>query len=130
MSYQAFEHKMAKVESQTEELQQTVQPNELQGEGDGRAPFEESDFTSTTTSETNAQDTLETEAQVLDNTGIYLLKYEDGKVIVYQQDGKTVFEETSIDATHLPKDTLNSLKEGITVEGEGELYSLLESFSS
>lgn len=60
----------------------------------------------------------------------YVMKYENGKIVVYQKDGETVYEETDIDKSHLSEDVLKQLKEGIVVSDEEELYSLLESFSS
>ena len=58
------------------------------------------------------------------------MKYENEKIVVYQKDGETVYEETDIDKSHLSEDVLKQLKEGIMVSDEEELYSLLESFSS
>ena len=60
----------------------------------------------------------------------YVMKYENGKIVVYQKDGETVYEKTDIDKSHLSEDVLKQLKEGIMVSDEEELYSLLESFSS
>ncbi|MDD5948806.1 MAG: BofC C-terminal domain-containing protein [Lachnospiraceae bacterium] len=60
----------------------------------------------------------------------YVMKYENEKIVVYQKDGETVYEETDIDKSHLSEDVLKQLKEGIMVSDEEELYSLLESFSS
>ena len=63
-------------------------------------------------------------------TGQYFVCFDDGKIIVYEKDKKTIYEETSIDAAHLSEENLQSLQEGIWVQTVEELYGLLESFSS
>lgn len=55
---------------------------------------------------------------------------EDGKVIVYYSDKKTVREYTEIQVTDLEEKERNDLMNGIYIKTEEELYSLLESYSS
>lgn len=55
---------------------------------------------------------------------------EDGKIVVYYSDLKTVYEYTDIEALYLPENTRNDLMKGIYIKDEDELFTLLESFSS
>lgn len=60
----------------------------------------------------------------------YYMVVEDGKIVVYYSDLKTVYEYTNIDALYLPEDTRNELMKGIYIKDTEELFTLLESFSS
>ena len=60
----------------------------------------------------------------------YYMVAEDGKIVVYYSDLKTVYEYTDIEALYLPENTRNDLMKGIYIKDEDELFTLLESFSS
>lgn len=60
----------------------------------------------------------------------YILREQDGILVVYEEDGETVLLETNINVVHLDERTRGLLVEGIYVESEEELYDLLESYSS
>lgn len=60
----------------------------------------------------------------------YLLIEENGVLIVYEQDAKTVFLEINIRPHGLDEDTRRLLQEGIWIKDEKELYDILESYSS
>ena len=60
----------------------------------------------------------------------YLLIEEDGTLVVYEEDGKTLLIETNIQLHGLDEETRSLLQEGIWVTDEKELYDLLESYSS
>lgn len=60
----------------------------------------------------------------------YFMVVEDGKIVVYYSDLKTVYEYTNIEALYLPENTRNDLMKGIYIKDEDELFTLLESFSS
>ncbi len=55
---------------------------------------------------------------------------EDGEVVVYYNDKKTVYEYTGIRTKDLSDEDRIKIKIGYYVSDEEELYSLLESFSS
>lgn len=54
----------------------------------------------------------------------------NGFVVVYNSDLKSVFKYTYIDAKTLPEEERIKLSQGIYVNSEEELYSLLESYTS
>lgn len=54
----------------------------------------------------------------------------NGYVVVYNSDLKSVFKYTYIDAKTLPEEERIKLSQGIYVNSEEELYSLLESYTS
>ena len=60
----------------------------------------------------------------------YYMVVEEGKIVVYYSDLKTVYEYTDIEALYLPENTRNDLMKGIYIKDEDELFTLLESFSS
>lgn len=55
---------------------------------------------------------------------------ENGEVVVYYSDKKTVYQYTGIFIDGLPLEEKNKLKYGILVKDEKELFALLENFSS
>lgn len=59
----------------------------------------------------------------------YLIAVE-GEVVVYYGDKKTVYEYTGIETKKLSKEERQALKNGIEIKDEGELYSVLENYSS
>lgn len=60
----------------------------------------------------------------------YLLIAEDDRLVVYEQDGRTILLETNIRLHGLDEEKRRLLQEGIWISDEQELYDLLESYSS
>lgn len=60
----------------------------------------------------------------------YYLKAENGYIVVYYGDKKTVFDYTSVSLEHLPERDIQELEEGILVKDLEQLYGLLENYSS
>lgn len=60
----------------------------------------------------------------------YYLAIFQNHVIVYKNDGETVFMNTNIRADSLPDDVLNELLQQKMIHNEKELYAFLESYSS
>lgn len=60
----------------------------------------------------------------------YYLAIFQNHVIVYENDGETVFMNTNIRADHLPEEVLNDLLQRKMIPSEKELYAFLESYSS
>lgn len=60
----------------------------------------------------------------------FFLKLERGEVLIYDRTGQMVYENTGIREESLPEDEIEKLREGILVESEKDLYSILENFSS
>lgn len=54
----------------------------------------------------------------------------DGEVVVYYNDKKTVYEYTGIMTEHLSADEIAMLTIGYFVEGEEQLFGILENYSS
>jgi len=60
----------------------------------------------------------------------YLLREEEGYVVVYAADGKTVFEHTAILMRSLSEDLQEEIGRGKPIYSEADLYDFLESHSS
>ena len=60
----------------------------------------------------------------------YFMILEQGCLIVYYSDKKTVFEDPEIFEEDLPAEEAEKLKKGVYVENEESLYSMLESYTS
>lgn len=60
----------------------------------------------------------------------YYMVLEQGCIVVYYSDKKTVYEHTDILQENLPEGEVERLKEGIYIEDEESLYSILESYTS
>jgi hypothetical protein len=60
----------------------------------------------------------------------YYIVVEEGYVVVYNSDLKSVYKYTHIEAKDLPEEDRVALSQGIYVDSLEELYSLLESYSS
>lgn len=63
----------------------------------------------------------------------YLIKEDNGKIIVYKIDdsNKTVFyKDTGLTTEYLTDEDINALKDGIRVNGDDELNGVLENFGS
>ena len=71
-----------------------------------------------------------TEIMALQEPYLYLVKEQDGFLVVYQSDGITVEFETNIRIVDLEQEVLDRLEDGIGFSDEKSLYSFLESYSS
>ena len=60
----------------------------------------------------------------------FLLKVEDGCITVYEKESGKVFEHTNIPLESLPQELQAEVLLGKTLEGNEELYSFLENYSS
>lgn len=60
----------------------------------------------------------------------FLLKLLDGEVAIYSRDGSEFYEKTGIQEENLTEEDSKSLRKGIAIQNEKELYSILENFSS
>lgn len=60
----------------------------------------------------------------------YLIKSEDNLLVVYKDNGQTVFIKTTIPIDVLSDKLKEELDSGIKFENESDLYSFLESYSS
>ena len=60
----------------------------------------------------------------------FLLKVEEGCITVYDKESGEVFEHTNIPLETLPQELQAEVLLGKTLEGNEELYSFLENYSS
>lgn len=60
----------------------------------------------------------------------YYMVLKQGALVIYYSDKKTVYENTEIFESDLPEDEVEKLKDGIYIEDEETLYSVLESYTS
>ncbi len=60
----------------------------------------------------------------------FLLKLEDGEVVVYDPTGEIFYENTGIQRDSLPDEEIEKLEQGYRVDSEKDLYSILENYSS
>lgn len=60
----------------------------------------------------------------------YYIKEQDGYVIVFESDERTVYEYTSIRVDELPEKMQESIKKGIKVDSLSQIYGFLENYSS
>lgn len=66
-----------------------------------------------------------------ETTEFFYLAIQDNKVVVYREDGETVYMETDIPAQDLPSDLLQELlMQRRVINTEEDLYDFLESYSS
>ena len=82
------------------------------------------------TTEVRLPDTETTESMTVQEPFLYILRETDGMLVVYEQDGTTVWMETGICTEHLEPGVARLFQDGVTVRDERELYDLLESYSS
>lgn len=61
---------------------------------------------------------------------IYYLKPLNGYVVVYLEDGKTIFEYTDIEVSELPEEMQKEIEQGKRITGLEKLYGFLENYSS
>lgn len=60
----------------------------------------------------------------------YILKEENGFVVVYHTDQKTIYASTGIQISKLPEELQQEIREGKYVGSEEQLYNFLENYSS
>lgn len=60
----------------------------------------------------------------------YVLRVQEGRLIVYEKDGKTVYLETNIRYEDLDDEMKTKADAGITFDNDRELYEFLENYSS
>ncbi len=74
-------------------------------------------------------DSVAAEGEATEDYSYYLLE-ENGYVVVYLSDKKTIYEYTSIDVEELPVLLQNEVKNGKYIKDIEELYGFLENYSS
>lgn len=79
---------------------------------------------------TETDETEFVESMQVQKSYCYLLIAEDDRLVVYEQDGRTILLETNIRLHGLDEEKRRLLQEGIWISDEQELYDLLESYSS
>lgn len=60
----------------------------------------------------------------------FIIGEEDGCILVYEEDGITVYEYTDIPVSVLPEEIQMEIGQGKKVKSKVELYSFLETYSS
>ena len=60
----------------------------------------------------------------------FILKDLNGFVVVYQSDGKTIYEYTTIPTNQIPISFREQIRRGLHVYGRQKLYGFLENFTS
>ncbi len=60
----------------------------------------------------------------------YYLKEQEGCIYIYQSDGETIYEKTSITMDEVPEEIRKTIREGKGVRNLEELFSFLENYSS
>ena len=60
----------------------------------------------------------------------FFLKLVNGEVVIFDETGQMVYENTGIRESSLPEEEIRKLKKGYAVESEKVLYSILENYSS
>lgn len=61
---------------------------------------------------------------------IYYLKELNGYLVVYQGDGRQIYEYTNIRIEELPEELKDEIAKGKEIEGKDKLYGFLENYSS
>ena len=61
---------------------------------------------------------------------LFVVKVQDGRLVVFKKDNKTIYMETGIEFDTLPTEIKEKLNAGIFFQDEGALYDFLESYSS
>lgn len=72
----------------------------------------------------------ESEVENTETELCYYIKNTDGYVTVYESDGQTVYEYTSILVEELPEKIKTQLQTGIKVSTPSQVYGFLENYSS
>lgn len=73
---------------------------------------------------------LRQEEESTGNSREFLLKVDEGCVTVYDKESGEVFEHTNIPLETLPQELQSEVLLGKTIQGDEELYSFLENYSS
>ena len=77
---------------------------------------------------------VDTEAMIKTNAQVevegYYIGISDNTIVVYENDGQTVYLETNIAISHLSDNTIERLNKRILCKNLNEVYDLLESYSS
>lgn len=77
---------------------------------------------------------VDTEAMIKTNASIsengYYIGVLNNNIVVYENDGQTVYINTEIDVSHLSENTIEKLNKKILCQNLNEVYDLLESYSS
>ena len=77
---------------------------------------------------------VDTEAMIKTNAQVevegYYIGISDNSIVVYENDGQTVYLETNIDISYLSENTIERLNKRILCKNLNEVYDLLESYSS
>lgn len=90
----------------------------------------------TMVSDTFQEDTLPGEIVMADSSressgyGEFFLKVNEGFIVVYLSDKKTVYETTSIRYSTLPSKIQQEIEKGKYLKNQEELYSFMENYSS
>lgn len=71
-----------------------------------------------------------TQGESVKKEDVFYLKELNGYLVVYKEDGTTVFEYTNILIEELPEVLLEDVKDGIKIIGNERLYGFLENYSS
>ena len=71
-----------------------------------------------------------TESMSLLPSAKYYIASENGKIVIYHSDKKTIYYETSISTGQLPEEIEEKVKNGFFIETDMELYEFLENYSS
>ncbi len=91
-------------------------------------PASETVIAETESSDTQAPKTAESLAYK--EPGTYKIGVEDGVLVVYINDGATLYFETNIRTRELDDTVLSKIENGLYFSDEQELYAFLESYSS
>lgn len=71
-----------------------------------------------------------TESMSLLPSAKYYIASENGKIVIYYSDKKTIYYETSISTGQLPDEIKEKITKGFFIETDTELYEFLENYSS
>ena len=77
---------------------------------------------------------VDTEAMIKTNAEAdnfnYYIGLEDGAIVVFEKDGKTIYLDTDINTSHFPDETIQKLSRKIGYNNLSDVYDFLESYSS
>lgn len=79
--------------------------------------------------ETETQEPLQAIMSIQKNYA-YLIRVDEGRLVVYESDGETIYLETNIRYADLDDEMQKKAEEGIPFENARELYEFLENYSS
>ena len=81
------------------------------------------------TASTSSKDT-DTDTTGTSEENLFLLREENGKIVVYRGDSGLLYEQTDISPDGLPPELQQEIRSGKTLAGEEELYDFLENYTS